>query len=362
MKHPVVSVIMTTYNHAPYLAEAIQSVLNQRCVDFEFLIADDGSTDSTCEIVESFKDNRIQFYPHSTNRGACKRINDLVERATGEFVAIINSDDIWCDPHKLDLQLSIMQDKPELGACFSRVGFIDHLGHRVEKRAMSNGDVFNQPNRSQGKWLRHFFEFGNCLATPSVLIRRQCYEELGKYNNNLRQLPDFEFWIRLLKKYPIYILDSELIKFRIVRGRNTSAPTISNSIRIVNEHFLIAESFFDGVSPKLLKEGFSDLLQYPNIPTSFHLEIEGILLLLSSVGNPENAYKLTGLQKLNRLYASELHQKVLEEFYSIDGLWFQQKSKELGIIVSWMVAFLKQQKLSIKRSAAFLGNFLSKIK
>ena len=85
MNAPTVSVIMATYNHADFVAQSIQSVLLQRNVDFEFLIADDGSVDRTREVVASIHDKRIRFFPNEVNRGACVVTNELIGRASGEF-------------------------------------------------------------------------------------------------------------------------------------------------------------------------------------------------------------------------------------------------------------------------------------
>ena len=120
MKSPMISVIMATYNHADFVKQAIESVLEQREVDFEFLIADDGSIDKTREIVATMSDERIQFFPNKKNRGACIVTNELIERASGEFIALINSDDYWSFSDKLAYQVQIMRENPIVGACFGR--------------------------------------------------------------------------------------------------------------------------------------------------------------------------------------------------------------------------------------------------
>lgn len=119
MSAPVVSVVMATYNHAAYVAEAIYSVLQQQGVEFEFLIADDASRDATAQVVAGIRDPRIRFMAHTHNRGACAVTNELIEQASGEFVAIINSDDRWLGTDKLASQLEIMRADPSLGACLA---------------------------------------------------------------------------------------------------------------------------------------------------------------------------------------------------------------------------------------------------
>lgn len=357
MTSPLVSVVMATYNHALYVAKAIDSVLQQRGVDFEFLIADDGSADATAQVVESVRDPRIRFFPHQSNRGACIVINELIEQASGEFVALINSDDYWISPDKLAFQLDIMRANPELGACFGRAHFVNKQGRRLKKSEVSFGTVFDQGNRSQGAWLRHFFEAGNAICHPTMLIRRRCYKELGAYNNNLRQLPDFDLWVRLVKRYPINITEHELIDFRVLPKESASSQTGKNSVRIMNEHYLIAEKFFDGVSAQQLKEGFADLLKHPDLPSEIHVDIEKALLLLMPFRGLGRAYNMIGLLKLNRLLVSDAHQRVLAEDYGIDGRWFQARTVEIDVLRPLFFAILSQQKYRLswffKRLFAF---------
>lgn len=353
MRPPIISVVMATYNHASYVAEAIQSVLQQRDVDFEFLIADDASVDRTAEVVASIKDPRIRFFPQDCNRGACIVTNELIAQARGEFIALINSDDRWLGTDKLAVQLEVLRNDLSLGACFGRVCFIDKTGKNLSKHQLPFGSVFDQNNRSQGRWLRYFFEYGNCLCHPTMLIRRRCYEKLGSYNNNYRQLPDFDMWIRLVKNYPIHIMERELVEFRVLPSENASSYTVNNSVRIMNEHYLIAETFFEGVSTQQLREGFSDQLRKAELPSDVHADIEKALLLLAPNKGLGKVYSLIGLLKLNRLLASVAHQLVLKRDYDIDGLWFQKRTAEIDALRPRLVAILGKSKYYIDRVLKF---------
>ncbi len=326
MKKPKISVIMATYNHEQFVAETINSVLAQKGVNFEFLIADDGSSDNTWNVVESFRDQRIKSFPNKINRGACTVTNELVEHSRGEYISIINSDDAWID-NKLAHQLDILETNPLIGACFGRAMFVDKEGRPINKQSLPYGTVFDQENRSPGKWLRRFFEMGNCLCHPTMLIRRSCYKQLGLYNNRFRQLPDFDMWVRLVKRYKIHISELDLIKFRVLPGENASSQTATNSIRTINEHYLIANTFFDGITREYLIDGFCDLLICKNIPSKEHLDIEKTLLYFVHnqwLGKP---YKMIGLLKLSQLLNSTSHYDVLVNSYGIDDRWFQ---KEMG--------------------------------
>lgn len=324
---PVVSVIMSAYNHASYVAQAIQSVLDQTFENFEFLIADDGSSDSTQEVIAGFHDARITFFPHAQNRGACVTTNELIEKAKGKYVAILNSDDYW-SLDKLAYQVDFLEKNTEYVAIFGSGSFVDKEGNPIPEEELSFGDMFDQKNRSQGEWLRRLFDQSNCLCHPSVLIRRSCYAEVGLYNDCYRQLPDFDMWIRLVKKSPFFVSDKKIISFRIMPGENASSPTPSNLLRCMNEHYLIMSTFFDDMSREIFLAGFSDLLVFKNPPSEIHLEIEKTLLFFSKNVPFGRTYQIIGLTKLFQLFSSQSHREVLEKDYKVDALSFQVLSAE----------------------------------
>jgi len=331
MKSPIVSVVMATYNHADFVADAIHSVLRQRGVDFEFLIADDGSTDRTRDVVTSIQDERIRFFSNEKNRGACVVTNELIQFASGEYIALINSDDYWINDDKLACQLQTMRDNPTIGACFGRARFIDKHGRNIDKSSLPQGRIFDQENRSQGAWLRHFFDHGNCICHPTMLIRKQCYEVLGMYDNRLRQLPDFDMWVRLLKKYEIYVSDMEMIAFRHLPGENASSATTVNYRRLLNEFYFILQRFFEGVSRDIFLDGFSDLLVESDPPNYIHIDIEQSLLYLAKNRWCSHIYNLIGLEKIYFLLGSDIHRRILNDRYGINDRDFHSIAAETDV-------------------------------
>jgi glycosyltransferase involved in cell wall biosynthesis len=327
---PKISVIMATYNHAPFVAQSVRSVLDQSFADFEFLISDDGSSDSTGDVVRRFSDPRLQFYPNSVNRGACTVTNELVQRASGDYVAVINSDDYWA-PDKLAVQLDFLERHPDHAAHFTGTIFIDKAGAEIAAEATGFGDIFRQPNRPRGQWLRRFFDGGNCLCHPSILIRRRCYAELGPYDNRYRQLPDFDMWIRLLKRYAIHVADRRLVFFRLMPGENVSSHTEANLVRASNEHYLIACGYFDGLERSVLVEGFSDLMVFKDPPSPEHCEIEKALLYFVPNGWLGRVYAAVGLRQLFDLLQSPPHRRILIDDYGIDDLEFQRRTATANV-------------------------------
>jgi len=348
-KYPLISVIMATYNHEAFVSVAIDSVLNQKNVNFEFLISDDGSNDNTANVVRKYNDSRIKFFENKINRGACTVTNELIQKASGKYIALMNSDDIWNADNKLEIQIKYMLENPKIGACFGKVAFINKDGSVINKSTLSFGSIFEQDNRSQGRWLRRFFEHGNCLCHPTILIKKECYTKLGMYNNRFRQLPDLDMWVRLVKHYPIHIIDKEFILFRITPGENTSSQTVPNSIRTMNEHYLIGMNFFDDVSFKIFLEGFSDLMRIKDKRTKKYLDIEKVLIYFHLSNELGKAYNLIGLYKLKLLLGNESYNNILNKIYKIDDTWFQKRMADVDTLRPKMTAIMQQHKSTIRK-------------
>ena len=231
-----VSVILTSYNHAKYLRQAIDSVLGQTYNNLELIIWDDCSQDNSWEIIKSYSDTRVLAYRNQGHMRAVFGINKAIsDVANGNYIAIHHSDDIW-EPDKLEKQSQYLDVNKEIGAVFSAITAIDENGVAFEKECATNR-CFNQVNRSRFEWLNYFFLYGNALCHPSILIRKQCYVDCGLYNDTFYQMLDFEMWVRLCAKYEIRILNEPLVKLRLRDGNaNTSGDRPEVRIRTVNEY------------------------------------------------------------------------------------------------------------------------------
>lgn len=254
-----VSIVMPSYNHARFIGEAISSVLGQTHEDIELVVVDDGSKDNSNEIISSIKDSRLIHVPLERNVGACEAMNIAIMRSSGEFIAVCNSDDVW-EHNKIEIQLQAIQSSDEVGAVFSDVSWIDENGiPRANESLPKFASIFQQPNRSRFSWQRHLIEYDNCLCHPSVLIRRKVYDEVGLYDNMLRQLPDLDMWLRVLQSFEIIIIADQLVRFRI-HDNNTSKQSDTNATRTWAERNLIARRYFGDLSADNFYTafGFSD--------------------------------------------------------------------------------------------------------
>jgi glycosyltransferase involved in cell wall biosynthesis len=243
VENPKVSVILTSYNHEKFLRASIDSVLDQIFQDFELIIWDDASTDSSWDIIKSYDDFRIKAYKNETNevRGS---LNKMIRQvAVGEYIAVLHSDDMW-EPTKLEKQVAFLNKNPKIGAVFSDALVIKENGDLFLDETNFYAHIFSQPNRSRYEWLNFFFYKGNALCHPSVLLRKICFDNVGTYRDAFLQIDDFDLWVRLCMQYEIYILPEKLVRFRILENaKNVSADRPDSYIRNQIEFFFVLNHY-----------------------------------------------------------------------------------------------------------------------
>lgn len=245
MNKPIVSVIMSAYNHERFVATAMRSVMNQTLEEFEFLIADDGSEDSTADVIEKYaktlNDPRIRFTRNEKNRGAFVVLNELLDECRGDYIALINSDDLF-EPHKLERQLGHISADKNLAASFTWVKLIDECGQPFEDGRNSFSGLYDQRNRTRTQWLQHFFYKGNCLCHPTIMARRKKFNL--RFDTRLSKLPDLDMWVRLLMDENIEVLPERLTRFRVQADesnlsgyRPDTLSLIQLELPVVLDHF-----------------------------------------------------------------------------------------------------------------------------
>ncbi|HSR29222.1 MAG TPA: glycosyltransferase, partial [Anaerolineae bacterium] len=182
------------------------------------------------------RNDRRQGMIHGVNRA-------ISEMATGEFIAIQHSDDLW-EPGKLAAQVGFLEAHPGHGAVFTGVRAIDEHGNPLADRSHFYFSIFDQPQRNRHEWLRFFFLRGNALCHPSVLIQKGFFDQYGLYRHGFSQLTDYDTWIRLCLHREIHVLPERLVQFRVREGEaNTSSPTRQHAIRTHYERLRALENF-----------------------------------------------------------------------------------------------------------------------
>ncbi|MDD2388677.1 MAG: glycosyltransferase [Desulfobacterales bacterium] len=198
LKTPKVSVIIPTYNRARLLEEAIDSVLSQTFTGYELIVVDDGSTDDTGEVLASCED-RIRVI-RQNNQGVSSARNAGIASASGDLITFLDSDDLWL-PDKLIRQVEFFQQTPDALIC------------QTEEIWIRNGIRVN-PKKRHRKRSGMIFEpsLKLCLVSPSaVMIRRSLFDKVGIFDEDLPACEDYDLWLRISCRYPVYLIDEPLI-------------------------------------------------------------------------------------------------------------------------------------------------------
>ena len=225
--HPVkVTVLMTLYNKASYVAEAIQSILNNTFTDFELLVVDDASTDGGPDDVKSFSDTRIRLLESDVNTGRAAAANRGFDEARGEYVAVLDADDI-SHPERLAKQVAFMDTHPEVGACGSEFQIL--------------GGPERAPVRpATDRECRAFMLFGDPVHYQTSMLRRSVLEEHGLRCNAEWRLPGMDYiFILGIAPYAAYAnLREPLLTYRM--GENNmrhGRHPLEDRARLIQEVF-----------------------------------------------------------------------------------------------------------------------------
>ncbi len=180
MKEPVVTVIVASYNHAPYIEQCILSVLQQTYPHIELLVVDDGSTDDSVQRIERLQEQYGFDFRTQKNKGLTCTLNEAIARAKGSLIAPFGSDDIMC-PERIAKQVAYMQDKPEVGICAGNIELID-----------SGGELFPEARQRRDTPFRRldfddvFMERKPYPPAPTLLFRKEALEKVGGFDPQIR--------------------------------------------------------------------------------------------------------------------------------------------------------------------------------
>jgi len=229
-KSPTVSVIIPTYNRAHLVGRAIQSVLDQTYKDFEIIVVDDGSTDNTEEIVNGFGDHRIRYIRHKENRGAAAARNTGIKAARGEYIAFQDSDDEWL-PEKLEKQIRVFETAPpEVGVVYTDMLRISENGKTEywHSPSITNGGLIN-PKTSDYQVMG--------LGIQSTLIRKDCFDKVGLFDEKFTRFIDLELFIRLSKHYRFEHIKEPLVKYHATQGISSNVNSLLTAQKLLFEKY-----------------------------------------------------------------------------------------------------------------------------
>ncbi len=212
---PLVSVIVTTFNRKEMLKETILSILNQTYSNFELIVVDNFSDYDFFNFIKSFEDSRLKPFQNKNNGIIAINRNFGLKLCKGDFIAFCDDDDLWY-PNNLQSKIDLFIDDHSIGMITSKESIINELGE-------NNG-------KTTHKWIikDHFITFKdlffkNTASTSAAIIRKKCLNEIGYFNEsiNLNTVEDFDYWLRIAKKFKIFYLNKILGACR-VHSKNVS--------------------------------------------------------------------------------------------------------------------------------------------
>ncbi len=196
---PKVSVIIPSHNRLSMLKEAVDSVLAQDFEDFELIVVDDGSTDGTGEAIKQYG-GRVRLLEHPVNRGVSAARNKGIVHARGKYIAFLDSDDLWVKG-KLKAQVAFLDDNPQYPLCYT-----DEIWIRRGKRV--------NPMKKHAKFSGWIFEkcLPLCIISPSsAMMRKTLFSKVGLFDEALPVCEDFDLWLRVTARFPVYLINRKLI-------------------------------------------------------------------------------------------------------------------------------------------------------
>lgn len=193
-----VSIVLPTYNGSKYIGQSIESCLNQTYRNIELIIVDDGSTENIFRIVKYYRDIRIKYIKHEENKGLSNALNTGFAVATGEYLTWTSDDNYYAND-AIESMVLLLNNKIKIDFVYANYYIIDEGGAILQ--SVKVGPI---------KKIKE----GNCIG-PCFLYRRRVYEEIGGYNQNAFLVEDYEYWVRVYKRFNMERLDKYIYWYRI---------------------------------------------------------------------------------------------------------------------------------------------------
>lgn len=255
----LVSVCLPTFNGAKYLKETLQSINTQTFQNFEVVVSDDHSKDDTLKLVEAFQEQAsfpVHIY-HHTPKGIGANWNNCLKHARGQYIKFLFQDDVL-ERECLEKMVQVLEENPKVGLVASKRRFIIEDSMKTEETnrwVETYGDLQSHLNVASREVI--FLDksvFGlpsfygsppNKIGEPSVVMfSKSIVDEVGYFDEDLKQILDYEYWYRILKKYPVAVINEPLVKFRLHQdqathvNRNQELDDYKIYERLLYKHYL----------------------------------------------------------------------------------------------------------------------------
>jgi glycosyltransferase involved in cell wall biosynthesis len=218
-KQPLISICIPTYNNARYLGECLDSIVSQSYPNIEVIVGDDGSSDGTEVILQKYIDRYgVRLHRNPVNRGAAATSSTLVYMARGKYVAVYHSDDRY-EKTIVEESVNVLEADDSVGMVGTMANIIDEEGRYL--REFHLHDALRKLNKNcftfDEVMLGVLKNGGNdiMIVTPSVMVRKKAYQQLGLYTEKHKGIYDYEMWFRIATKYRVAIIDKKLMNYRV---------------------------------------------------------------------------------------------------------------------------------------------------
>ena len=219
---PKISILMTIYNHQNYLEESIKSILKQKFKNWELIACENGSRDNSKSLLKKIKDKRIKKFFFKKNIGRTNCLNFALKKSKGEYIAILDSDDIAM-PSRLSKQIKFIKEK-KIALVGSWYSIIDNKGKVIKKVKYNMKD----------KPIVREILFFNIIGHSTIMFKRNIIKKIGKYPSKFKFMQDYAFFLRIYKSFKIGIIKDNLTNCRFHHS-NSETLRVSQSQLIENE-------------------------------------------------------------------------------------------------------------------------------
>lgn len=292
---PKISVIMPVYNGEKYLRQAIDSILSQTFSDFEFIIINDASKDSTEEIIKSYNDERIVYLKNEENLGVAGTLNKGIDAARGEYIARMDADDISM-PDRFLKQVTIMDSNKDIGVCG---GNLIIFGEEIDERNF----IYSETDKK----IRVDMIFNSAFAHPAVMIRSSILSDNIRYDIDFEKAEDYKMWYDIMRVSKGYNIQEPLLRYRHHQKQVTKVNKDEQTVAVTK-----------------MRKVMYDTLQ---IDTQQYLELFSRLCDGIRIFNESEYMMLRELMKKTIAASNEYDKKELKKTLSSINYNIQNKSK-----------------------------------